>query len=71
MTLFFFVVALELKRELVLGELGNLRMASLSVAGALGGMVVPPVLYAALQGAEPGAHGWGVIRRAILTPSEG
>jgi Na+:H+ antiporter, NhaA family len=61
MTLFFFVVALELKRELVLGELGNLRMASLSVAGALGGMVVPAVLYVALQGGEPGAHGWGTV----------
>lgn len=61
MTLFFFVVALELKRELVLGELSNLRMAGLSFAGALGGMVVPAVLYAAVQGGEPGAHGWGTV----------
>lgn len=61
MALFFFVVALELKRELVLGELSNLRMAGLSFAGALGGMVVPAVLYAALQGGEPGAHGWGTV----------
>jgi NhaA family Na+:H+ antiporter len=61
MTLFFFVVALELKRELVLGELRNLRMASLSFAGALGGMVVPAVLYIALQHGKPGAHGWGTV----------
>jgi NhaA family Na+:H+ antiporter len=61
MTLFFFVVALELKRELVLGELSNLRMASLSFAGALGGMVAPAVLYVALQGGEPGARGWGTV----------
>jgi NhaA family Na+:H+ antiporter len=61
MTLFFFVVALELKRELVLGELRNLRMATLSFAGALGGMVVPAVLYVALQRGEPGGHGWGTV----------
>ena len=61
MTLFFFVVALELKRELVLGELANLRMASLSFAAALGGMVVPAMLYVALQGGEAGAHGWGTV----------
>jgi NhaA family Na+:H+ antiporter len=61
MTLFFFVVALELKRELVLGELSNLRVASLSFAGALGGMVVPAALYAILQHGEPGAHGWGTV----------
>ncbi|MDH3662941.1 MAG: Na+/H+ antiporter NhaA, partial [Alphaproteobacteria bacterium] len=41
MTLFFFAVALELKRELVLGELRILRVAALSFAGALGGMLVP------------------------------
>ncbi len=41
MTLFFFLVALELKRELVLGELKNHRVAALSIAAALGGMLVP------------------------------
>jgi NhaA family Na+:H+ antiporter len=45
MTLFFFLVALELKRELVLGELNNPRMAALSIAAALGGMLVPADLY--------------------------
>jgi Na+:H+ antiporter, NhaA family len=45
MTMFFFVVALELKRELVLGELRNPRVAALSVAAALGGMLMPATLY--------------------------
>ena len=61
MTLFFFVVALELKRELVLGELRTLRMAALSFAGALGGMIVPAALYLALMNGQPGMHGWGSV----------
>lgn len=61
MTLFFFLVALELKRELVLGELNNPRMASLSIAGALGGMTVPAVIYLALQSGQPGQQGWGTV----------
>jgi len=61
MTLFFFLVALELKRELVLGELSNPRMAALSIAAALGGMVVPATLYAALQWGQPGETGWGTV----------
>jgi NhaA family Na+:H+ antiporter len=61
MTFFFFVVALELKRELVLGELRKLRIAALPFAGALGGMVVPVSLYLALMVGQPGAHGWGTV----------
>src|SRR5512145_2752290 len=61
MTLFFFLVALELKRELVLGELNNPRMAALSIAGALGGMLVPAALYLMLQWGQPGQHGWGTV----------
>lgn len=61
MTFFFFVVALELKRELVLGELRNLRMAAMPFAGALGGMIVPVSLYLALMRGQPGAHGWGTV----------
>ena len=61
MTLFFFVVALELKRELVLGELQNLRVAALSFAGGLGGMLVPAALYLALMNGQPGMHGWGTV----------
>jgi NhaA family Na+:H+ antiporter len=61
MTLFFFLVALELKRELVLGELNNPRMAALSIAAALGGMIVPAALYLLLQWGQPGESGWGTV----------
>ncbi|WP_344955975.1 Na+/H+ antiporter NhaA [Zobellella aerophila] len=61
MTLFFFLVALELKRELVLGELRNPRMAVLSIAAALGGMLVPAICYLMLQSGLPGQNGWGTV----------
>lgn len=61
MTLFFFLVALELKREIVLGEMRNPRMAALSVAAALGGMIAPAVIYLALQWGQAGRHGWGIV----------
>ncbi|MDX1488686.1 MAG: Na+/H+ antiporter NhaA, partial [Acidiferrobacterales bacterium] len=61
MTLFFFLVALELKRELVLGELNNPRIAALSIAAALGGMLVPAALYLMLQSGHPGETGWGTV----------
>lgn len=61
MTLFFFLVALELKRELVLGEMRDPRMAALSVAAAIGGMLVPASIYLALQYGQPGQHGWGIV----------
>jgi Na+:H+ antiporter, NhaA family len=61
MTLFFFLVALELKRELVLGELSNPRMAALSIAAAVGGMLVPAAAYLALQVGRPGEGGWGTV----------
>jgi Na+:H+ antiporter, NhaA family len=61
MTFFFFVVALELKREFVLGELRHLRMAALSFAGALGGMLVPATLFLALMIGRAGIQGWGAV----------
>lgn len=61
MTLFFFLVALELKRELVLGELNRPRMASFSIAAAVGGMVMPASVYFALQSGQPGEQGWGTV----------
>lgn len=60
MTLFFFVIALELKREMVLGELRDLRVAALPVAAALGGMIVPAGTFLLVVGRHPGASGWGV-----------
>ena len=61
MTLFFFLVSLELKRELVLGELRSPRMAALSISAALGGMLVPAALYLMIQAGQPGQHGWGTV----------
>ena len=60
MAIFFFVVGLEVKRELVLGELRDLKRASLPVAAALGGMIVPAGLYFALQSGGAAARGWGI-----------
>jgi len=60
MTLFFFVVGLEIKRELMGGELADPRKAVLPVLAAVGGMVVPAAFYAAFLWGRPGAHGWGV-----------
>lgn len=60
MTLFFFLVALELKRELVLGEMRQPRMAALPMAAALGGMAGPAALFLALQWGSPTQRGWGI-----------
>jgi NhaA family Na+:H+ antiporter len=60
MTVFFFVVGLEIKRELLAGELQDPRKAALPVAAALGGMLVPAAIYAVLQAGKPGGHGWGI-----------
>ncbi len=60
MVLFFFVVGLEIKRELVVGRLASLREATLPLAAAVGGMVVPAVLYAVVNVGGDGAAGWGV-----------
>lgn len=59
MTLFFFVVGLEIKRELVTGELRDRRTATLPALAALGGMVVPALIYLAIGRAE-GPRGWGI-----------
>ncbi|MBP7337846.1 Na+/H+ antiporter NhaA [Niveispirillum sp.] len=61
MTLFFFVIALELKRELVLGELRDPRVAALPIAAAIGGMTVPAGLFSLIVGNGPGASGWGTV----------
>ncbi|HXG28713.1 MAG TPA: Na+/H+ antiporter NhaA [Nevskiales bacterium] len=60
MVIFFFVVGLEVKRELAVGELRSLRLAALPVAAALGGMLAPATLYLALQWGEPGMRGWAI-----------
>ncbi len=60
MALFFLLVGLEIKREMRCGELASLRKSALPIAAAAGGMIVPALLYAALNGGGIGARGWGI-----------
>lgn len=61
MTFFFFVISLELKREIVRGELRNPRTAALPFAAALGGMLVPVGIYLAMTVGMPVMGGWGTV----------
>ena len=60
MALFFFVVGIEIKRELVDGELNAPRRAALPAAAALGGMVIPALVFLSLNWGGPGSIGWGI-----------
>jgi len=60
MALFFFVVGLEIKRELVTGELQDPRTAALPVLAAAGGMIVPAVVYTLVAGGGAAGRGWGI-----------
>lgn len=60
MVIFFFVIGLEVKRELVLGELRDLRRAALPLTAAIGGMLLPAGIFLALQAGEEAQRGWGI-----------
>ncbi|MGH8992613.1 MAG: Na+/H+ antiporter NhaA [Acidimicrobiia bacterium] len=60
MVAFFFVVGLEIKRELVVGELRDPRAVGLPVLAAVGGMVVPAAIYGGFNAGGPGSAGWGI-----------
>ena len=60
MAIFFFVIGLELKREFLDGELSTIRKASLPMMAALGGMVVPALIYFAINKNTDASHGWGI-----------
>lgn len=60
MVLFFFVVGLEIKSELVVGDLNSPRVAALPAIAALGGMVIPAALYAVVNLGSDGLGGWGI-----------
>lgn len=60
MTIFFLVVGLEIKREIVSGELSTLKKASLPVAAALGGMLVPALVYFYFNNGSPNLSGWAI-----------
>ena len=60
MAVFFFVVGLEIKREVLVGEMRSPRQAALAIAAAVGGVTVPALLFMALNPAGPSRAGWGI-----------
>lgn len=60
MAVFFFVVGLEIKREIVAGQLKSIKQASLPIAAAIGGMIVPAIIYFLINNGTPTESGWGI-----------
>jgi NhaA family Na+:H+ antiporter len=60
MAVFFLLVGLEIKRELLEGELSDLKKSSLPILAALGGMIVPAIIYSLFNAGGLGANGWGI-----------
>ncbi|MCU7495627.1 MAG: Na+/H+ antiporter NhaA [Ignavibacteria bacterium] len=60
MAIFFFLVGLEIKREILAGELSSARLAVLPVIAAVGGMLFPALIYLIFNFGTPSAHGWGI-----------
>lgn len=66
MAVFFFLIGLEIKREIYTGELSSIKKASLPVLAAVGGMIVPATLFTILNSGQPGSHGWGIPMAADI-----
>jgi NhaA family Na+:H+ antiporter len=60
MAIFFFIVGLELKREILVGELSNIKIAILPILSAIGGMALPALIYMSVNTGAEGANGWGI-----------
>ena len=60
MAVFFFVIGLEIKRELMVGELSSLKQALFPISAALGGMIFPAVIYLVINSTGAGVNGWGI-----------
>ena len=60
MAIFFFMIGLEIKREILVGELSNLKVAILPILAAIGGMVLPALIYLGINNGGDGASGWGI-----------
>ncbi len=71
MAIFFFLIGLEIKREILSGELSHLKKASLPLFAAVGGMIIPAVLFTVLNLGKPGSHGWGIPMAADIAFSLG
>ena len=66
MAIFFFLIGLEIKREILTGELSHIKKASLPVFAAIGGMITPALLFAILNNGQPGSQGWGIPMAADI-----
>jgi len=60
MAIFFFIIGLEIKREILVGELSNIKVAMLPILSAIGGMVLPALIYLSINYGGEGAGGWGI-----------
>ena len=60
MAIFFFVIGLEIKRNILVGELSNIKVAMLPILSAIGGMVMPALIYLSINYGTDGASGWGI-----------
>ncbi|WP_321314477.1 Na+/H+ antiporter NhaA [Halarcobacter sp.] len=60
MAIFFFLIGLEIKREITAGELSNIKVAILPILAAIGGMVFPALIYTSLNYGTLGSNGWGI-----------
>lgn len=60
MAIFFFIIGLEIKREILVGELSNIKVATLPILAAVGGMILPALIYLGINSGAEGANGWGI-----------
>jgi len=60
MAIFFFIIGLEIKREILVGELSNIKVAILPILSAIGGMIFPALIYFSINSGGDGANGWGI-----------
>jgi len=60
MAIFFFIIGLEIKREILVGELSNIKVAILPILAAIGGMIFPALIYFGINAGSEGATGWGI-----------
>ncbi|MDX1808396.1 MAG: Na+/H+ antiporter NhaA [Sulfurospirillaceae bacterium] len=60
MTLFFFLVGLEIKREILVGELSDIKVSILPILAAIGGMIVPALIFKIVTNGHAGSNGWGI-----------
>src|SRR5690606_30442178 len=71
MAVFFFLAGLEIKRELIAGELSSFKKSALPIIAAIGGMVIPAFLYLLWCGGTPYSRGWGITMATDIAFSLG